>query len=185
LKFQESIEKLDNILSFQRSPFINKSVGYDDKQNTIEGDVSIEVTKTLKRENKENPKSYDNIVKGSINNEKNNKKGNNDQEKPDYSNKNKKKEFKRVIPPKRHFTNRYQNLFLGYCFSCNNFGHKSIYFIAYARSDHVIDRNICYNKTSKDDYVRNKTKSSHEFPHIIYDSFSPLLDIECEITMGT
>jgi hypothetical protein len=32
----------------------------------------------------------------------------------------------RVVPPTRPFTTLYQNLFLGYYFSCNNFGHKAL-----------------------------------------------------------
>jgi hypothetical protein len=45
LKFGKSIGILDNILSFQRSPFIIIGLGYEEKQNTLEGDASIKVTK--------------------------------------------------------------------------------------------------------------------------------------------
>jgi hypothetical protein len=181
LKFGKSTEILDNILSFQRSPFIKTGLGYNEKQKTPEGDASTKVTKPSEKENEEKPKSYANILKGSINNERNNRKGNDDQQKPDSSHKNNKNEFRRVVPPRRPFTNRYQNLFLGYCFSCNNFGHKEIDCRAYARSDHVRDRNRGSYKTSKDDYVSNKTRSSHGFANKNYNSFSPLLDynIEC------
>jgi hypothetical protein len=179
LKFGKSTEILDNILSFQRSLFIKTGLGYDNKQNTIEGDASIKVTNPSKKENEENPKSYDNILKGSTNNEGNNTKGNDDQQKHDYSHKNNKNDFKRVVPPRRPFTNWYQNIFLGHCFSCNNFGHKEIDCRAYARSGHVRDRNRLYYKTSKDDYVRNKTRSSHGFSNRNYNYFSPLLDTEC------
>jgi hypothetical protein len=177
LKFGKSTEILDNILSFQRSPFIKTGLGYDEKQKTPEGDASTKVTKPSKKENEENPKSYANILKGSINNESNNKKGNDDQHKPDSSHKN---EFRRVVPPRRPFTTRYQNLFLGYCFSCNNFGHKEIDCRAYTRSDHVRNINRGPYKTSKDDYVSNKTISSHGFANINYNSFAPLLDYDIE-----
>jgi hypothetical protein len=70
------IEILDNILKFQRSPFIKTGLGYDEKQNTPEGDTSTKVTKPLEKENEENTKIYANILKGSINNENNNRKGN-------------------------------------------------------------------------------------------------------------
>jgi hypothetical protein len=158
LKFEKSTENLNDILSFQRSPFIKTGLGYDKKQKTPKGDASTKVTKPSKKENEENPKSYANILKGSINNERNNRKGNHDQQKPDSSHKNNKNEFRRVVPPRRPFTTQYQNLFLGYCFSCNNFGHKEIDCRDYARSDHVRDRNRGSYKTSKDDYVSNKTK---------------------------
>jgi hypothetical protein len=81
-------------------------------------------------------------------------KGNDDKKNSDSSHKN---EFKRVVPPRRPFTNRYQNIFLGCCFYCNNFGHKDINCKAYARRDHVRYINKGSYKTSKDDYVSNKT----------------------------
>jgi hypothetical protein len=108
LKFKNITKTLNDILGFQRSPFIKNGLGYDENHNTLE----------------ENPKSYDNILKGPMKNERNNKKRNDDQHKPDYSHNNTMTEFRRVVPPRRPFTTRYQNLFLGYCFFCNNFGHK-------------------------------------------------------------
>ena len=51
----------------------------------------------------------------------------------------------------------------------------------YARSYHVRDINRCSYKTSKNDYVSNKTRSSHGFVDRNHNSFAPLLDynIEC------
>jgi hypothetical protein len=65
LKFGKSTKILDNILSFQKSPFIKTGLGYVEKQNTPEGDTSTKVTKPSKKENEENPKGYANILKGS------------------------------------------------------------------------------------------------------------------------
>jgi hypothetical protein len=87
---------------------------------------------------------------------------------------------RRVVLPRRHFTNCYQNIFLGYCFSCNNFGHKAIYCGAYEGSDHVRDINRGSYKTSNDDYVSNKNRISHGFSNINYNSFSPILDCNNE-----
>jgi hypothetical protein len=75
LKFGKRIKILDNILSFQRSPFINTCIGYDEKQNTPKGDARTKVTKPSKKENEENHKRYVNILKDSIKNESNNRKG--------------------------------------------------------------------------------------------------------------
>jgi hypothetical protein len=108
LKFGKSIEILDNVLSFQNSPFIKIGLGYEKKQNTPKGYASIKVTKPSKKKNEEKPKIYANILKGSMNNERNNRKGNDDQHKSDSSHKH---DFRRVVPPRRPFTNRYQNLF--------------------------------------------------------------------------
>jgi hypothetical protein len=102
-------------------------------------------------------------------------KGNDDQHKSDSSHKN---EVRRVVPPRRPFTTRYQNLFLGYCFSCNNFVHITIDCRDYTRSDHVRNINRGPYKTSKHDYVRNKTISYHGFANKKYNSFSPLLDYD-------
>jgi hypothetical protein len=79
LKFGNSTEILDNILSFQRSSFINIGLFcYDEKKNP-EGYARTKVTKSSGNENEENPKSYVNIIKCSINNEGNITKGNDDQ----------------------------------------------------------------------------------------------------------
>jgi hypothetical protein len=55
---------------------------------------------------------------------------------------------------------RYQNSFLGYCFSCNHFGHKEIDCRAYARNNHVWNKNI----------------STYGFSNRNYNSFAPLFD---------
>jgi hypothetical protein len=181
LKFGKNNEILDNILCYQRSPFIKIDLGYEKIQQTLEGEASTKVTKPSEKENKENPKSYANILKGSINNKINSGKGNDDQHKPDSSHNKNKNEFKIIVPPRRPFTTLYQILFLGYCFYCNFFVRKGPYCRIYARSDHVKDRNRGSYKTSKNDYVSNKTKSSHGFVDKNYNSFSPLLDynIKC------
>jgi hypothetical protein len=49
LKFGKSTEILDDILSYQRSPFIKTNLGYEEKQKTPEGDASIKVTKPSKK----------------------------------------------------------------------------------------------------------------------------------------
>jgi hypothetical protein len=51
LNFGNITEILDNIVSFQRSPFINIGLGYDENQNTLEGDARTKVTKPSRKEN--------------------------------------------------------------------------------------------------------------------------------------
>jgi hypothetical protein len=51
LKFGKSTEILDNILSYQRSPFIKTGLGYDEKQKTPKGDASTKVIKPSEKEN--------------------------------------------------------------------------------------------------------------------------------------
>jgi hypothetical protein len=45
LKFGKSDGILDNILIYQRSPFIKIGFGYDKKQQTLKGEASTKVTK--------------------------------------------------------------------------------------------------------------------------------------------
>jgi hypothetical protein len=150
------------------------------KQNTPKGDASTKVTKPSEKENEENPKIYANILKGSINNENNSRNENDDKKKPDSCHNNNKNEFRRVVPPRRTFTNRYQNFFLGYCFSWSNFGHKEIDCRAYARSDFARDINRGSYNTSKDNYVSKKTKISRGFANRNYNSLAPILDYNTE-----
>jgi hypothetical protein len=145
-----------------------------------EKQASTKVTKPSKKENEEKPKIYANIIKFDINNEINSRKGNDDQQKIDSFHKNNKNEFRIVVPSRRPFTTQYQNLLLGYYFSCNKFGHKALDCRDYARSDHVRDRNRGSYNTSENDYVINKTKISHGFVDRNYNSFSPLLDYNTE-----
>jgi len=72
LKFEKRIGILNDILSFQRSPFLKIGLGYDENRNTLE----------------ENPKRYVDILKGFVNNESSSRKGNDDQHILDSSHKN-------------------------------------------------------------------------------------------------
>ena len=82
-----------------------------------------------------------------------------------------------MITPIRPFTNKYEQLFLGYCFSCNKFGHKAINCRFYARDDHM--RNKSVYDAPKDNYVNRENINSQGDRN--YNPFSPLLDfnIEC------
>jgi hypothetical protein len=59
-------------------------------------------------------------------------------------------EFKKTTSQRRSFNSRYQSLFFGYCFTCNNSGHKVVDYIDYernvqARNLYVAPYNIeCY-----------------------------------------
>jgi hypothetical protein len=68
---------------------------------------------------------------------------------------------------RRNPPNRYQHIFLGYCYSCNNFGHKEVCCKAY----------IKYKPNNVQRY-KNKNKDAKK---INYNSFSPLQEynVEC------
>jgi hypothetical protein len=65
----------------------------------------------------------------------------------------------RRIPPKR-----YQHLFLGYYFSCNNFGHKELNFISYGKYN--------YKNVQIYGYKNNKNSNNQEKKN--YNLFYPL-----------
>jgi hypothetical protein len=65
LKFEKSIEILDDIIKFQRSPLIKTSLGYDKSQMTTKEDSkAIEPSKKV---NEGKYKSYVDVLKISIN----------------------------------------------------------------------------------------------------------------------
>jgi hypothetical protein len=75
LKFGKCTKILDNIHSYQRSPFMKTCIGYDEKQRPPEGDASTNITNPSEKENEEETQIYSNSLKGSINNKRNNNKG--------------------------------------------------------------------------------------------------------------
>jgi hypothetical protein len=81
---------------------------------------------------------------------------------------NKKENYKRTTPFRRSL--RYQTIFLGLCYSCNNFGHKAINCKAYAK-----------NRDNYEGHSRiNHLRKSHDVFNKNYNSFGSLNDeVEC------
>jgi hypothetical protein len=69
LKFEKSIENLNVIINCQRNPFISIGLGYDHIDMTT--DEYSKATEPLKRVIEGKSKSYDDVVKISINDEDN------------------------------------------------------------------------------------------------------------------
>jgi hypothetical protein len=176
LKFEKSTEILDNILSHQISPFIKTGLGYDNNQKTLEENAS---SKSPEKKIEEKPESYANILKISNHSGDNHKERNHDQQETDFSFKKDKDEFRRGAPSRRPFTTRYQNIFLGYCFSCKNFGHKEIDCRVYGRNNYVRNRSRRPHN-HEDDHMNNQTRSFHGTIDRNYNPFSPLhYKVEC------
>jgi hypothetical protein len=71
---------------------------------------------------------------------------------------------RRIQSPERNPSNRYQYIFLGYCYSCNNFGHKEVHCKAYRRHNPKnVQRSQKFNTNKRN-----------------YNSFSPLQDYNME-----
>jgi hypothetical protein len=73
---------------------------------------------------------------------------------------------------KKNSPKRYQHLFLGYCFSCNNFGHKALHCRTYGKKNH---------KNVLKDMIIRTTRIIIIKENRNYNSFSPLQDynVEC------
>jgi hypothetical protein len=67
---------------------------------------------------------------------------------------------------RRSLTPRYQNLFLGHCYTCKNFGHKEI-------NCRINERN---NYARNMNGVNRRYGNNRGFVNISYNSFSPLMD---------
>jgi hypothetical protein len=136
----KSSQVLENILNSQR-PYSDKyGLGY---KNVHFEEGSSSMTKEIEQ------KSYAKVLKGRNHGQQeserneykrpstfrqqrsfNHCEGNNQREDCDQP----RQEFKRTTPQRRSFTPRYQNLFLGHCFTCTNFGHKVVDCKEYGRN---------------------------------------------------
>ena len=125
---QNNSKLLDNIINSQRPHHDKYELGY----NHIERGSS---SKTTDQETKS--RSYVEIVRGSPEKEDDNRLYHKDVQTPrrfrfqnqQQSERKRSQEeegFKRVTPFKISSTPRYQTIFFGLCYACNNFGHKVV-----------------------------------------------------------
>jgi hypothetical protein len=158
LKFEKRTKILDYIIQIQILPLIKIGLGYGKiHMTTKEYSKSIDPPKNV---NEAKSKRYVDIHKRSISDEDNKKRENDVPLKIGIPPKDNKDIFIRYFPPRWPHTTRYQNSFLGYCFSCNHFGHKEIDCRVYTRNNNVWNKNI----------------STYGFSNRNYNSFSPLFD---------
>ena len=80
---------------------------------------------------------------------------------PHFHNKN-----KTNMMPRKPLLKRYQKIFLGHCYSCNNFGHKALDCKAYQKHN----QQYSYNNSNPSDNPRSKS----------YNSFAPLQKYDVE-----
>jgi hypothetical protein len=156
-KFENSSKLLDEILSSQRSPNNKTCLGYtQDSTTTSQG--------STKR-----PISYADVLKGSLRREDNKEKmiplktvpHKQKSTLPTRVKDDKKNTITRRNPPNKY-------LFIGYCYSCNNFGHKEVHCKAYGQ----------YNCRNVQRYKNNKYNTKKRN----YNSFLTLqnFNIECK-----
>jgi hypothetical protein len=155
--FGNSLKILDEIISSQRSQKNKTSFGYtQDSTSTSQGSIKRAI-------------SYADALKGSSRREDN--KGNmiplnivSHKQKSTFPTK--VKNDKKNTITRRNPLNKY--LFIGYCYSCNNFGHKVVHYKAYGQ----------YNNRNFQIYKNNRYNTEKRN----YNSFTPLqnFNIECK-----
>jgi hypothetical protein len=153
-QFGNSSKILDEILSSQRSPKNKIGLGYTkDSTSTSQGSVK-------------KPNSYADALKNSLRKEDNKEnviplRTITHKHKlilPTRVKYDKKNTIIRKNPPKY--------IFIGYCYSCNNFGHKAVHCKAYGK----------YNRGNVQRYKNNRYNTEKRN----YNSFSPLQDFNSE-----
>jgi hypothetical protein len=153
-QFKNSSKILDEILSSQRSPNNNTGLGYtQDSTATLQGSVKKQI-------------SYANTLKNSLKREDNQEKMMplkmvTHKQKSTLPTRVKNDKINTIIrrnPP--HY------LFIGYCYSCNNFGHKEVHCKAYGQHN-------CRNDKRYKNNEYNAEKRN-------YNSFSPLQSANSE-----
>ena len=111
LKFEKSSSALENIHNQQRSQYDKAGIGYSTKQeHTVEKTSSDH----QKRRRMETFKLLQTTWKTSM-----------------------KKTARRIASLRRQTVLKYRGIFIGYCYSCYNFGHKTVNCKAYERSEHM------------------------------------------------
>jgi hypothetical protein len=161
-KLESSSKILDDILNSQRPSSNKAGLGYDHKETNKGSKYGIQ-------KSDKNPRTYAASLQSSFKREENQIKTDSNQQISALSPKI--NEYRRNTTPRRTPPKRYQQLFLGYCFSCHNFGHKALDCKAYRKNYHK----------SVQGYGHKNNKSSRNQRSRNYNSFSPLQDynIEC------
>jgi hypothetical protein len=163
-KFEKSTEKLDEILSSQRSPNDKTGLGYNDSLKTTKQEKEVENDETNTPEQVEQQdrklefrRNETSRRSSPIRYERNHYEGN----------------YRRIdreprwtTPQRRSLTPRYQNFFLGHCYTCGNFGHKAINCRINERNNYASYMN---GENSRYENVRRPF-------NINYNRFDPLMD---------
>jgi hypothetical protein len=199
MRFAKSLIVLEDILNVQISPFERTGLGYNNSHkntqfeilersektqryenilrssNNSENTIKIEVDNEQKKGYKHNINYLPNIIKfekGSPPRRTPTSRSTCNAAKDDMRNKTNQRFTNRNDPLRRLRTTMYQNIFLGYFFSCHNFGHKAINCRANTIYNYMISRDIY--KSPRNDYISNKT--TQEFADINYNPFALLVN---------
>jgi hypothetical protein len=163
-KFEKSTEKLDEILNSQRSPNDKTLLGYNDSLKTTKQEKEVENDETNIPEQVEQQdrrlefrRNETSRRSSRIRYESNHYEGN----------------YRRIdreprwtTPQRRSLMPRYQNVFLGHCYTCGNFGNKAI-------NCRINERN---NYGSYMNGENSRYGNVHRPVNRNYNPFDPLMD---------
>jgi hypothetical protein len=174
---QNNTRILDNIINSQIPYYDRSGLGYNQMQ-TEKGSSSKMTEKEAE------PRSYAEAIRGPSKKEEDMKTQEEDyrdtapprrfrsqyQQQPTIEIPQEEEGFRRETPFRRSSTPRYQTIFLGLCYSCNNFGHKVVNCRANTK-----------NISNYEGYTRNSyPRRSHEAQNRSYNRFGSLSDeVEC------
>jgi hypothetical protein len=162
--FEKSTEKLDEILSSQRSPNDKTRLGYNDSLKTTKQEKEVENDETNTPEQVEKQDRRLEFRR----NETSRRSSPTRYESNHYEGNYRRidREPRWTTPQRRSLTPRYQNFFLGHCYTCGNFGHKAINCRINERNNYEIYMN---GENSRYGNVRRPI-------NINYNPFDPLMD---------
>ena len=152
-KFEKRIEMLDEILNRKISSLDNTGLGYDSSLKTTSSTKEKTQLPTKGDEGK-STKSIEELQEDNI------------------SSWNRRYKFRKNERPRKSPFVRYENIFLGHCYACRNFGHKAFDYKAYARNNYM--RNINDYGYPKDNHANDR--SAQGISNKNYISFIPLMD---------
>jgi hypothetical protein len=127
-------------------------------------------TDKTNRKDEGNSRNYANALRSGINKQEEVE----EQHEHDTSSWNKRSKFRKGETPRRSSSTRYENIFLGHCYTCRNFGHKAIDCKINARNNYV--RNMNDYGYPRDNHVNRRYGNAHGFVNINYNPFDPLMD---------
>jgi hypothetical protein len=163
-KFEKSTEKLDEILSSQRYPNDKTRLGYND---------SLKTTKQKKEDEKDEANTPEQVEQQDRRLEFRRKETSRRSSPIRYESNHYEGNYIRIdheprwtTPQRRSLTPRYQNFFLGHCYTCGNFGHKAI-------NCRIIERN---NYARYMNGANSRYGNFHRPINKNYNSFDPLMD---------
>jgi hypothetical protein len=163
-KFEKGTEKIDEILSSQRYPNDKTRLGYNDSLKKTKQEKEYENDETNTPEQVEQQDKRLEFIRNETSRRSSPIRYESNHYEENYRRID--REARWTTPQRRSLTPRYQNFFLGHCYTCGNFGHKAI-------NCRINERN---NYTSYINGENSRYGNVRRLFNINYNPFDPLMD---------